>query len=61
MEYCCYRIIDNILQVRIFRSNAERLEFIRRNKGYKVVDSVLITKHKRGDLFNGWIFKSPNR
>ena len=42
MEYCCYRIIENILQVRIFRSDAERSEFMRRNKGYKVIDSVLI-------------------
>lgn len=42
MEYCCYKIIENILQVRIFRSDAERLEFMRRNKGYKIVDSVLI-------------------
>lgn len=41
-EYYCYRIIGNILQVRIFRSDAERLEFMRRNKGYKIVDSVLI-------------------
>lgn len=42
MEYCCYKIIDNILQVRIFRCNAERSDFISRNKGCKIIDSVLI-------------------
>lgn len=41
-ESCCYKVVDNILQIRMFKNDVDRLNFMKRNEGYAIIDSVLI-------------------
>ncbi len=59
MKYCCYRIIENILQVRIFKSDVERSNSMKKNKGYRMIDDVKCVKC--GKISNVDVFATPKR